>query len=95
MEFFVWGVDLVVVSKGEYEDFVVIEDNLFWFDKWVLMGFIFMWFLKLVIGVIFGYVVVGGLEFFLWCDMCVVDEDVIFGVYCCCWGVFLIDGGMV
>lgn len=59
------------------------------------MGFSCMLLFKLVIVVIEGYVVVGGLELVLWCDLRVVVKDVIFGVFCWRFGVFLIDGGMI
>ncbi|MEM7332502.1 MAG: crotonase/enoyl-CoA hydratase family protein [Chloroflexota bacterium] len=50
---------------------------------------------KPVIGAISGYAVAGGLELALWCDMRVVEEDAIMGVFCRRWGVPLIDGGTV
>ncbi len=37
----------------------------------------------------------GGLELALWCDVRVVEEDAVFGVFCRRWGVPLIDGGTV
>ena len=37
----------------------------------------------------------GGLELALWCDLRVVEEDAVFGVFCRRWGVPLIDGGTV
>ena len=50
---------------------------------------------KPVIGAISGYAVAGGLELALWCDMRIVEEDAILGVFCRRWGVPLIDGGTV
>src|SRR6266850_6501500 len=48
---------------------------------------------KPVIAAVSGYAVAGGLELALWCDMRVVEEDAIMGVFCRRWGVPLIDGG--
>jgi enoyl-CoA hydratase len=39
--------------------------------------------------------VAGGLELALWCDLRVVAEDAVLGVFCRRWGVPLIDGGTV
>jgi enoyl-CoA hydratase len=50
---------------------------------------------KPVIAAVSGYAVAGGLELALWCDMRVVEEDAIMGVFCRRWGVPLIDGGTV
>jgi enoyl-CoA hydratase len=50
---------------------------------------------KPVIAAVCGYAVAGGLELALWCDMRVVEEDAIMGVFCRRWGVPLIDGGTV
>ncbi|ABS63023.1 Enoyl-CoA hydratase/isomerase [Parvibaculum lavamentivorans DS-1] len=50
---------------------------------------------KPVIGAITGHAVAGGLELALWCDMRVMEEDAIMGVFCRRWGVPLIDGGTV
>ncbi|MEM7347245.1 MAG: crotonase/enoyl-CoA hydratase family protein [Chloroflexota bacterium] len=50
---------------------------------------------KPVIAAISGYAVAGGLELTLLCDLRVMEEDAIFGVFCRRWGVPLIDGGTV
>ncbi|CAB1074443.1 Enoyl-CoA hydratase (EC @ Enoyl-CoA hydratase EchA5 (EC [Olavius algarvensis Delta 1 endosymbiont] len=50
---------------------------------------------KPVIAAIAGYAVAGGLELTLWCDMRVMEEDAVLGVFCRRWGVPLIDGGTV
>jgi enoyl-CoA hydratase len=50
---------------------------------------------KPVIAAISGYAVAGGLELACWCDLRVVEEDAIFGVFCRRWGVPLIDGGTI
>ena len=50
---------------------------------------------KPVIAAIEGYAVAGGLELALWCDLRVVAEDAVFGVFCRRFGVPLIDGGTV
>jgi len=50
---------------------------------------------KPVIAAVAGFAVAGGLELACWCDMRIVEEDAVFGVYCRRWGVPLIDGGTV
>src|SRR5690606_21404340 len=42
-----------------------------------------------------GVAVAGGLELELWCDLRVVEDDAVLGVFCRRWGVPLIDGGTV
>jgi enoyl-CoA hydratase len=50
---------------------------------------------KPVIAAIAGHAVAGGLELALWCDLRVIEEDAILGVFCRRWGVPLIDGGTI
>lgn len=50
---------------------------------------------KPVIAAVSGFAVAGGLELALWCDLRVVEEDAVMGVFCRRWGVPLIDGGTV
>jgi enoyl-CoA hydratase len=50
---------------------------------------------KPVIAAIAGHAVAGGLELALWCDLRVIEEDAVLGVFCRRFGVPLIDGGTV
>ncbi len=50
---------------------------------------------KPVIAAISGHAVAGGLELALWCDLRVVEQSAVLGVFCRRWGVPLIDGGTV
>jgi enoyl-CoA hydratase len=50
---------------------------------------------KPVVAAVSGHAVAGGLELALWCDLRVMEEDAIFGVFSRRFGVPLIDGGTV
>ncbi|UCE56998.1 MAG: crotonase/enoyl-CoA hydratase family protein [Desulfobacterales bacterium] len=59
------------------------------------MGPTRMRFSKPVIAAISGYAVAGGLELALMCDLRVMEEDAVMGIFSRRWGVPLIDGGSV
>jgi len=59
------------------------------------MGPTRMFLSKPVIAAIAGHAVAGGLELALWCDLRVVEESAVLGVFCRRFGVPLIDGGTV
>src|SRR5881396_3824067 len=50
---------------------------------------------KPVIAAVSGHAVAGGFELALWCDLRVVEEDAVMGVFNRRWGIPLIDGGTV
>ena len=50
---------------------------------------------KPVIAAVSGYAVGGGFELAIWCDLRVVEDDVVFGFFNRRYGVPLIDGGAV
>src|SRR2546422_7044044 len=50
---------------------------------------------KPVIAAVSGHAVAGGLELALWCDLRLVEEDAIMGVFHRRWGIPLLDGGPV
>lgn len=50
---------------------------------------------KPVIAAIAGHAVAGGLELALWCDLRIMEETAILGVFCRRFGVPLIDGGTI
>ena len=50
---------------------------------------------KPVIAAVAGHAVAGGLELALWCDLRVIEQDAVMGVFCRRFGMPLIDGGTV
>jgi enoyl-CoA hydratase len=50
---------------------------------------------KPVIAAVSGHAVAGGMELALWCDMRVVEQSAVFGIFCRRFGVPLIDGGTI
>lgn len=81
------GADLKAVAAGEERDFSPDADGP--------MGPTRMQLEKPVIAAIEGHAVAGGLELALWCDLRVVAEDAVLGVFCRRFGVPLIDLGTI
>ncbi|MFZ1864010.1 MAG: crotonase/enoyl-CoA hydratase family protein [Polyangiales bacterium] len=85
--YFCAGADLKAVAAGEQRDFSPDADGP--------MGPTRMRLSKPVIAAIEGHAVAGGLELALWCDLRVVAEDAVLGVFCRRFGVPLIDLGTI
>lgn len=84
------GADLkAFLGGGDWQDWIRADGST------APMGPSRMFLSKPVIAAVSGYAVAGGLELSLWCDLRVVEEDAVFGVFCRRWGVPLIDGGTV
>jgi len=81
------GADLKAISDGRGNRIETDGDGP--------MGPTRMWLTKPVIAAVAGYAVAGGLELAIWCDLRVVEQEAIFGVFCRRWGVPLIDGGTI
>jgi len=81
------GADLKAVAAGEEREISPEADGP--------MGPTRMHLSKPVIAAIEGHAVAGGLELALWCDLRVVAEDAVLGVFCRRFGVPLIDLGTV
>jgi enoyl-CoA hydratase len=81
------GADLKAIYRGKYNR---LED-----DGDAPLGPSRFELSKPLIAAISGYAVAGGLELACLCDLRVMEEDAIIGVFCRRWGVPLIDGGTV
>jgi enoyl-CoA hydratase len=82
------GADLKAVASEEGANALQAEGDGPMGPSRMLLG-------KPVIAAIAGHAVAGGLELALWCDLRVVEESAVMGVFCRRWGVPLIDGGTV
>ncbi|MBW2628530.1 MAG: crotonase/enoyl-CoA hydratase family protein [Deltaproteobacteria bacterium] len=85
--YFCAGADLKAVAVGEMREMSPEADGP--------MGPTRMHLSKPVIAAIEGHAVAGGLELALWCDLRVVAEDAVLGVFCRRFGVPLIDLGTI
>lgn len=81
------GADLKAVARGEPNRLAPYGDGPMGPSRMLLD--------KPVIAAVAGHAVAGGLELALWCDLRVVEESAVMGVFCRRWGVPLIDGGTV
>lgn len=81
------GADLKAISEGRGNRTEIDGDGPMGPSRMLLR--------KPVIAAISGYAVAGGLELGLWCDLRVMEETAVLGVFCRRWGVPLIDGGTV
>ena len=81
------GADLKAIGEG--------RGNRVAFDGDGPMGPTRLRLSKPVIAAIEGHAVAGGLELALWCDLRVMADDAVMGVFCRRFGVPLIDGGTV
>ncbi len=81
------GADLKAYAAGDRRELGVEGDGP--------MGPTRMRLSKPVIAAIEGYAVAGGCELALWCDLRVVSETAVFGIFCRRFGVPLIDLGTV
>jgi enoyl-CoA hydratase len=81
------GADLKAISAGEGNRVQEGGDGP--------MGPTRMRLAKPVIAAIEGHAVAGGMELVLWCDLRVMADDAVLGVFCRRFGVPLVDGGSV
>lgn len=81
------GADLKSIAAGNHNRTEATGDGPMGPSRMVLS--------KPVIAAISGYAVAGGLELALWCDLRVLEQDAVLGVFCRRWGIPLIDGGTV
>ncbi len=90
-----WGAGGHFCAGADLQAFAVGRGNRVEPDGNGPMGPTRMMLSKPVVAAISGYAVAGGLELACWCDLRVMEEDAVLGVFCRRWGVPLIDGGTV
>ncbi len=89
------GADLKALAAGDDPSRLVIDEHAPPPGPRAPMGPTRLRLDKPVIAAIAGHAVAGGLELALWCDLRVMEEDAVLGVFCRRFGVPLIDGGTV
>lgn len=89
------GYDLKETADGAQNESLAQSDNFNPFNNNGAgpLGPTRRFFSKPVIAAVSGYAVAGGFELALACDLRVVEESSVFGVFCRRFGVPLIDGG--
>jgi enoyl-CoA hydratase len=90
-----WGANGNFCSGADLKAIAAGEENRIQKEGDAPMGPTRLMLSKPVIAAISGYAVAGGLELALWCDLRIMEESAIFGVFCRRFGVPLIDGGTV
>jgi enoyl-CoA hydratase/carnithine racemase len=88
--YFCAGADLKALASGDLNLINPLNDDM---SMCAPMGPTRLLLSKPVIAAVAGYAVAGGLELACWCDMRVVEEDAVFGVFDRRWAVPLMDGG--
>ena len=89
------GADLKAIAAGQKNRLKAPDVDLDPLSDDAPMGPTRLRLSKPVIAAVAGHAVAGGLELACWCDLRVIEEDAVFGVFCRRWGVPLIDGGTV
>ncbi|MBU1671490.1 MAG: crotonase/enoyl-CoA hydratase family protein [Actinobacteria bacterium] len=84
------GADLKAVASGDITRMNRLNEDM---GECAPMGPTRLLLSKPVIAAVSGHAVAGGLELAIWCDMRVMEEDAVFGVFERRFGVPLIDGG--
>jgi enoyl-CoA hydratase len=89
------GADLKALADGDDPARLAIDERAAPPGPRAPMGPTRLLLSKPVIAAVAGHAVAGGLELALWCDLRVMEQGAVLGVFCRRFGVPLIDGGTV